>query len=435
MNWEIWGPPLVILAGGLFVGAFLAGRASRAGTSASTGEELRALYENLSDQIRELDADRDKMDGEAYRLRRDALINQAADALRQLEGEPAPSGPAPQPTASTSAPKLAPAQTSGQGVIWATVSLAFFVVLGVLLSQNSFQRGENDTMTGGISSGGSGGGQDTTSMVAALEAGRAERQAAARAALEVDPNDLEALNTLTYDALLYRELETAMGYMESARAINGQHPDVQIHLAILQSFVGMPDRSLQALEVAAQANAEPAKLRLWRGFLNGRVGNVAAAQADLEFAVRNAQWTEEQVLASGLLQELRTGPPAAPPMASSAPLQAPSGGAVHLRGQVTLADGVSAPPGYTLFFSVRSSPAGGPPAAAQKLTGVSFPLDVELGDAQLLPMSGGTWPEEVWVQARLDADGDAMTKGDTDLESEMMGPLTKGSEGLSFILR
>jgi hypothetical protein len=318
-------------------------------------------------------------------------------------------------------------------LIWGSVALTFFVVLGILLSQNSFQRGENDTMTGGISSGPSGGGQDAGAMVAALEAGRAERQAAARAALEADPRDLEAINTLTYDALLYRDLETAMGYMESAREIDEQHPDVQIHLAILQSFVGMTDRSLQALEVAGQANADPAKLRLWRGFLNGRAGNRAAAEADLEYAVNNVQWTEEQVLASGLLQELRAGPATAPPPMATAALQGP--GAVHLRGQVTLAEGISAPQGYTLFFSVRSSPAGGPPAAAQKLTGVSFPLDVELGDAQLLPMSGGSWPEEVWVQARLDADGDAMTKGDTDLASEMIGPLTKGTEGLSFVLQ
>jgi hypothetical protein len=108
---------------------------------------------------------------------------------------------------------------------------------------------------------------------------------------------------------------------------------------------------------------------------------------------------------------------------------------VHLRGSVSLAEGVVAPEGYTLFLSVRRSPSGGPPAAAQKLTGVTFPLDIALGDGQLLPMAGGAWPEQVWVQARLDADGNAMTKGDTDLESELIGPLEKGTEGLAFVLQ
>ena len=50
-------------------------------------------------------------------------------------------------------------------------------------------------------------------------------------------------------------------------------------------------------------------------------------------------------------------------------------------------------------------------------------------------MAGGAWPEEVWVQARLDADGNAMTKGEQDLESAVLGPLTKGTEGLALVLQ
>lgn len=429
MNWEIWGPPLAILAGGLFVGAFLATRASGAPVVASGEEELRALHENLIEKIRELDADRGKLDAETHRARRDALVDLAADALRRID---------------TDTPALPPPQTStassSQMWIWGAVTLVFFGVLGVLLTQNSFQRSEGGSMTGGgvtapPMDGAGGGAQPSGPMMAALEAGRAERQEAALAALAANPQDLAAVNTLTYDALLYRDLDAAMRYMETARGINDGDVDVLIHLAILQSFVGMGDRAMGALAEAEKGSPEVAKLRLWRGFLNGRSGNLAAAEADLIFAAENGSWDEERILAAGLLDELRAGP--APAVATAGPTTMPpaGGGAVHLRGSVSLAEGVVAPEGYTLFLSVRRSPSGGPPAAAQKLTGVTFPLDIALGDGQLLPMAGGAWPEQVWVQARLDADGNAMTKGDTDLESELIGPLEKGTEGLAFVLQ
>jgi len=443
VNWEVWGPPLLILAGGLAVGAFLATSAGSSPIRSTRDEELRARHDSLLDQIRELDADRGKLDAATYSARREALISQAADTLRELESGPAPAPAPAEPTASG----------GGSGMIWAGVSVVFFVVLGVLLTQNSFQRGVNDGMTGGTatSAGGGGGSADASGMVAALEAARTERQAEASAALAADPRDLAAINTLTYDALLYRDLDAAMRHVESARDISESDADVLIHLAILQSFVGMTDRALGGLDEAAKVNPNEAKLRLWRGFLNGRSGKVAEAEVDLAFAAKNAAWPEERLLATGLLDELRTAPPPGPasavassgtmppdhPGTSGMPAGHPpaGGSAVHLKGTISLGEGVVAPEGYTLFLSVRRSPAGGPPAAAQKLTGVTFPLELSLGDAQLLPMAGGAWPEEVWVQARLDRDGNAMTKEDADLESSMQGPLTKGSEGLSFVLQ
>lgn len=424
MNWEIWGPPLAILAGGLFVGAFLATRASGAPVVASSEEELRARHDSLLDQIRELDADREKLDPATYQARREKLIDQAAEALRKIDGD-------------EEVPELAPPPiaTGGQVWVWAAVSAVFFTVLGVLLTQNSFQRSDSDSMTGGIDGGGEAAAAAAAGpMMAALEKGREERQAQASAALEANPKDLAAINTLTYDALLYRELDPAMRYMESAREINEGQEDVLIHLAILQSFVGMNDRALAAISEAEKGEPDPAKLRLWRGFLNGRAGNIAEAEIDLTYAAQHAKWDEERILASGLLDELRAGPP---PMASgnpTAPIAPAGGGEVYVRGAVSIADGVEVPEGYTLFLSVKRGPGGGPPVAAQKLNGVSFPLEISLGEAQLLPMAGGAWPEEVWVQARLDQDGNAMTKGEQDLESAVLGPLTKGTEGLAFVL-
>ena len=43
---------------------------------------------------------------------------------------------------------------------------------------------------------------------------------------------------------------------------------------------------------------------------------------------------------------------------------------------------------------------------------------------------GGAWPAQVWVQARADSDGNAMTKDANDVSSPLIGPLDPGSSGV-----
>jgi hypothetical protein len=46
-------------------------------------------------------------------------------------------------------------------------------------------------------------------------------------------------------------------------------------------------------------------------------------------------------------------------------------------------------------------------------------------------MLGGQWPEEVWILARLDADGQP-GRSEGDVESAVLGPLTAGASGLEL---
>ena len=62
----------------------------------------------------------------------------------------------------------------------------------------------------------------------------------------------------------------------------------------------------------------------------------------------------------------------------------------------------------------------------------TLPAEFTVTDADM--MMGGAWPDEVWIEARLDADGDAMTKTGADLRSGLVGPLTSGETGLSVVL-
>ena len=43
-------------------------------------------------------------------------------------------------------------------------------------------------------------------------------------------------------------------------------------------------------------------------------------------------------------------------------------------------------------------------------------------------------PEQVWLDVRLDEDGNAVSKSDNDVNAEMQGPLTGVQAGLQVVL-
>ena len=61
-----------------------------------------------------------------------------------------------------------------------------------------------------------------------------------------------------------------------------------------------------------------------------------------------------------------------------------------------------------------------------------FPLSFSVSDADM--MMGGEWPEEVWISARLDVDGNAMTRSEGDMESLMLGPVSSGTVDIALTL-
>ena len=122
------------------------------------------------------------------------------------------------------------------------------------------------------------------------------------------------------------------------------------------------------------------------------------------------------------------------PTAAAPPTAAP-GGEVLVAGTASLGPGATATPGQTLFISVRdAASAGGPPLAADKLQGVTFPLSFEITSAHLMPMGGQRpVPENLLVSVRLDNDGNAFTK---DGEPQGTVPsVKKGSTGVQVRLQ
>ena len=98
-----------------------------------------------------------------------------------------------------------------------------------------------------------------------------------------------------------------------------------------------------------------------------------------------------------------------------------------------LGEGVSLPDTGTLFVAaLRGEQAGGPPVAAVKHPSPQFPAEYAMGDSDLT--FGGQWPDQVWLRARVDVDGDPMTRGEGDLESAVMGPFESGAKDIQLVL-
>lgn len=119
---------------------------------------------------------------------------------------------------------------------------------------------------------------------------------------------------------------------------------------------------------------------------------------------------------------------------AAAPQGAPmaSGPAPKISGTIALAEGANPPKGAVLFVMARSGPSG-PPVAVVRLEPTAFPMPFELTEANTM-MAGTPFAGALNISARLDTDGDAMSKAPTDLVGESSGIVSVGSEGVSLVL-
>lgn len=115
---------------------------------------------------------------------------------------------------------------------------------------------------------------------------------------------------------------------------------------------------------------------------------------------------------------------------------AAAGGAAPISGRIELPAALAGqrPAGAVLFVIARpQGQAGGPPLAVLRIPDPSFPVDFEIGPGDvMIPSMRFAGP--ISLTARLDADGNAMTRGASDLASEEASPLEPGATGVRLVL-
>jgi cytochrome c-type biogenesis protein CcmH len=103
-----------------------------------------------------------------------------------------------------------------------------------------------------------------------------------------------------------------------------------------------------------------------------------------------------------------------------------------VRGTLTLAGGTNVPPGAAVFLIVRPAGAkGGPPVAVSRLEARSFPLTFQLSQAN--SMMGQPLPDPMLIEARVDLDGNPMTR-DAGAPSGAIDGVAAGSPAVTITL-
>lgn len=426
MNWDVWGPPTVVAGLGLAAGLILALRARKGGTGGATRggltrEDLATRRQALLEQLRGLEAERGKMPPADFHARWQVVLDRAARAERELDHFDNARLDTEQ--VEVEASRSPEGQAFGRAG-WAAAVVVFFVVLGLTLTQATKPR-EGGGMTG------------------ATVDQRQKAMEELQARLDKDPKDVDAATALAHAAIRSGDLEAGMRYVEAGRQVSPEDPRVQASLAALMLAIGYHDRASTVLDQALAADPRLGTAWLWKGVLEMGRGNPTAAVGALEKVMEYSKDAEDRRLAAAMLVDAKVAasgggaPTAGLPAAgqqASAPLT--TAGVARVSGRVELAPGTPPPAaGALVFIYARPAAEGrGPPLAARKVPASSLPLDFQLGEGDIM-MQGNTWPDQVWVSARVDLDGNAMTREDGAPEAAPVGPITSPEAPALLVLQ
>jgi len=119
----------------------------------------------------------------------------------------------------------------------------------------------------------------------------------------------------------------------------------------------------------------------------------------------------------------------------AAPVAGPPGDeGAPLAGSIRITDELAerVPKSAVLFLIARTG-RGGPPTAVRRIEGPSFPLDFEIGpDDRMIASMPFAGPFQ--LTARVDADGNAMTRNPGDLQGEAEGSFAPGAHEIEIVI-
>jgi tetratricopeptide (TPR) repeat protein len=409
-----WGWPVGMLALGLVLGGVLLFRVRRQAPAPlpTLPVELRDLdgqLEVLLAQLRELD---DLADPERAARERFALEVRAAEVLRAREqGTPAPRHQA------KPAPAAASAVTTGffatrpalRGFLWGTGSAAALGVLVFFVWRQAKPREEGGSLTGNLP------GEEERR---AADPRAADPRVPLQQRIAQNPDDLAARLDLAQLHLRQSDLMSVWNETEYVLAKQPGHPRALAYQALVRLAMGQPQVALDMLKQALAADPELLEGYLHLALVHVRMGHIADAEATIKQA--QARFPAQAPALAKVLAEMRAvGPeeaaaPESDPHAGIASPTAP-GAAAALRGVIELPDALRAKvgPGALLFVTVREAGVTqGPPVAVKRMPASSFPLEFEIGPAD--SMMGQPLPARARVEARVDSDGNPLTRDAAD---------------------
>ncbi len=103
-------------------------------------------------------------------------------------------------------------------------------------------------------------------------------------------------------------------------------------------------------------------------------------------------------------------------------------------GEIRIDDTVSSPPAGWVLYVIARPAEGGPPVAAARFEKVVFPHKFKLTEKNVM-MTQPSADTSLILSARLDEDGDPISKGANDLVGKVDSAITVGAENLLITLK
>lgn len=423
-----WTPPLVVLGLGAVGGAVVVAVRSRYKAQApapaaahSAAADLQRRYDALIRRLAEgVPADE-----------RAAVELEAAKVLMQLESPEkaaaASSGdhasPA-DPTGATPAAPPTPAKPTPAwvGFLYGILTMATVGGLFYFASQGSTERGAGGSPTGGMGMGGGGSAAESSSEGVPPDAPSEAEVKSLEDAVTKSPKDVAQRVELVRAYLQRRDLMKVFDQTQAILEIEPGQPHALTYQALVRVAMGQADQAEKMLIEAIGKNPgiEDAYIHLAiaRIQLNNRKGAEAA------IADGQKQFPQDKEQLASIFTQLTSaadappaagaqsgGPaPAAPPASAANEVERSGASAVVV---VDLPRGMSVPPSAMLFVIARE--AGfetGPPVAVKRVPAANFPITVTL--SQQDSMAGEALPGLIRIDARIDRDGDPLTKDPAD---------------------
>ena len=234
-----------------------------------------------------------------------------------------------------------------------------------------------------------------SSQPKAAESGPSDALKNLEAAVQKNPNDLNARDDLAKE---YLDRENMQAVVEQTQYVLQRAPDdarALTYEALVRAGLGQEESALQMMRRATQS--DPNLLDAWIGlaWLSARAGKIDDAKIAIDEAKKRRP--DEAQRLDQLLARIAPSNPIHVTLTAS---KAPTGGVLFV---IARAEGVTA----------------GPPIAVKRLPIGAFPMDVEISSAD--SMTGQQLPAKVRIEARVDSDGDPLTKTPTDLTAAKDG--------------
>ncbi|HEX8169316.1 MAG TPA: tetratricopeptide repeat protein [Thermoanaerobaculia bacterium] len=407
-----WLSAVAILASGLVLGALFVFFFKRNKTAPIVDadlerKDLEAKRDALIAQLRDPELTID----ERARLERDT-----ADVLRRLDAHAPVAAPATPASARVGTPPAPGISPFAQGFLWGAGSVAALAFLGYLVMNSAKERGANDSVTGG-------GPMQTAPMQNAQQQQQQQPPDPAvlqlEAAVQRDPNNLALRNQL---AQAYLERDNLMAVFEQTKFVLAKSPNDSRALtfqAIVRMAMGDTTSAEQMLKKATAS--DPKNLDGWVALawvyansnrMKDAEAMIAAAQKQSPQDAARLQEVLTQMRNAGQTQAAQNGLPEGHPSIDGAPAAGAAPAAAGPSVHVTIDLDPSARSKGGILFVIARNPAGGPPAAVKRLEGVQFPVTIDLSSAD--SMMGQPLPPSFRLEARLDSDGNPLTKTPND---------------------